>query len=442
MNTTEALQGLPARLREGLLAALAESDRMAVALLDRGAMKPLTAVMAGLALDPAGRPMLERAIEEYAQTDRELPTQVDEVVIGGGAHAAIWAATRARFGVTPLVLDKGERFGGTFAMTQNSSFFLNSRNRPGRLGAPGSRDALNIIPGAPMQPSDLGGFEYQANADLGLVVRCTLALNATVRRAKVKSVTRNDAQWVVSTDRGIVRTKRVIVATGLGIRKQFVAAPADGEKILTFEDLMRRFDKTTFPLRDLGRVAVVGAGDSGRTAIEALTGYGPFMGGSVASVDYLDRIDWYGVGDGMTKDIWLKQNRTRYKAIAALFPSAGARNARVRGLKKCEAILKTYDGLLINGESYDSVVCCFSFNTDLGGVDVEGLSPFLANRGKISEAPLGLANTDASLFVVGPAANLGFDKWDAQCARTEENRVALFRLAPRTSALATLLTPA
>ena len=446
MDFSEALRRLPDKLQKEVVLAAQQGGDMARALLDRGGMNPTAALMAGLALDPKGRQWLERGLIVFANPEDDLPSEAEEVVIGGGAHAAVWSATtRVKRGITPLVLDRGPRFGGTFAMTQNSSFFLNSRNRPGPLGAPGSRDALNVIPGAPMQPSDLSGAEYQANADLGLVIRCTHAMNPVVRYAEVDSVLQNGDQWLVRTDRGIVRAKRVVIATGLGKRRAFNGVEYDNERVLTFESQMERFDREVFPLRDLGRVAVIGAGDSGRTAVEALAGYGPYVGGSIASMDYVPQIDWYGAGENMTKETWLTNNRTRYKPLAALFPDKDGkcRNARVRGMNRLNNIFNTYDAVQVNTSTYDTVVSCIPLESGLEKlVGEQELTLIKSNPDGERGAPLGLGTPDRNLVVVGPAAGLEYDTVDAGISQTNENKVALFRLAPRTSALAARLTPA
>lgn len=448
MNVAEALAPLDPAFSRDLGDAYDRAGEMAREMLARGEMPPTRALMVGLALDPEGRVLLDDALERYADPLLRLPSEVDEVIVGGGAHAAIYAATRTRQGLPkPLVLEQDARFGGVFAMTRNSSFFLNSRNRPGPLGAPGSRDALNVIAGAPMQPSDLSMYEYQANADLGLVVRCTLAMNATIRQAKVQEIARQGSRLLVLTDRGVISAKRVIVATGLGQRQFFTTTPYTGGNVMTFEQFMRRFDTMMFPLRGLGRVAVIGGGDSGRTAVEALTGYGPNMGASVASLDYVERIDWYGVGVNMTKEQWLECNRTRYKPLAALFPNRNKTtdNARVRGLDRRQTGFLTADGIVVNGTVYDTMIGCTSFFqtwVEMAGVEgglAAGVTELKANNDK--GVILGLANEDRSLVVVGPAAKIPTQTSAETGPDTPENRVALFRLAPRTGAVATLLPP-
>lgn len=447
MGIVEAIGSFPVGLRPGLDFAYKEGGQMADAMMSRGDMPEARALASGLALDPIGRLLLEEALDFYVQPGQDFPIEADEVIIGGGAHAATFAAVRnKKFGIKPLILERNARFGGTFAMTSRSSFFLNSRNRPGPLGAPGTRDALNIIPGAMMQPSDIGGYEYQANADLGLVIRMTLALNALVRQANVTSVAQNGPQWVISTDRGSITTKRVIVATGLGSPNEFTSAPFDGKRVLSYDQFMQRFDSEMFPLRGIGRVAVIGGGDSGKTAVEALTGYGPSTRGSVASLDYVPRIDWYGIEVDMTKERWLECNRTRYKPLAALFPKKGATlssNARISGLGLAINVYSAFDSVFVNGRPYDTVVVCTGFNAtrtwrnEIGFEADEQVRAKPFNRPD-TEIALGRATEKRDVIVLGPATRLPFDDSDPE-PRIAENQVALFRYAPRTATLASVL---
>lgn len=441
MGVEQALTYLPETMHKGLRDAYEEGGDWAFEMLERGEMRPDRALMAGLALDPQGRRLLELTLTRTAGTDADLPGVAGEVIVGGGAHAAVYAAVRVMKGYPPpLVLEKNQRFGGTFAVTQQPSFYLNSRNRPGPGGAPGTRDALNVIPGALIQPADLGGSEYQANADLGLVIRSTLVMNATVRHATVECVSRNRDQLVVETNRGMVMAQRVIVATGLGERDFFQSAPHDGKRVMSFEQLMRRFDENAFPLRGLGRVAVVGGGDSGRTAIEALTGYGPYMAASVASLDYVPRIDWYGIEPSMTKDRWLECNRTRYKPLAALFPNGG-RNARVFAFKKAERLYQTLDATVIDGQYYDTVISCLPFERPWSeSVECEDVANVFSYYANASDTEVGLTTGDQRFVVIGVAANPTFNQAETgRISDVKENRVALFRLVPRTSALASEL---
>ena len=153
---------------------------------------PLQAKLTGIALDPNGREFADQVLDAYWSDE---PRQQDtlnsvalssssdrEVIIGSGFHAAVYAATRVLSGYPkPLVLERNERVGGTFAMTARPTFYLNSRNRPGRAGLAGDQGAaLNYLPGAPIQAANVSMAEYQTNTDMAFVIRLALAQFADV----------------------------------------------------------------------------------------------------------------------------------------------------------------------------------------------------------------------------------------------------------------------
>jgi hypothetical protein len=136
----------------------------------------LAAKLTGIALDPSGRAYADEFLDTYwsdtAQQRSALrPSDTGtgrEVIIGSGFHAAVYASVRVLSGhARPLVLERDARVGGTFAMTQRPTFFLNSRNRSGSGGLAGDRMAsLNYLPGAPIQAANVSMLEYQTNTDL------------------------------------------------------------------------------------------------------------------------------------------------------------------------------------------------------------------------------------------------------------------------------------
>src|SRR5438270_12703532 len=116
-----------------------------------------------------------------------------EVFIGSGFHAAVYAATRVLSGYPkPLVLERNQRAGGTFAMTARPTFYLNSRNRPGNAGLAGDQGtSLNYLPGAPIQAAFVS-TTYQTETDIALVIRLALAQFVdVVPDATVASVARD-----------------------------------------------------------------------------------------------------------------------------------------------------------------------------------------------------------------------------------------------------------
>src|SRR2546429_2316251 len=123
---------------------------------------PLAAKLTGVALDPYGRQVGDQVLDawwsdEARQQDALSDGSLDrEVIIGSGFHAAVYAATRVRSGYPkPLVLERGQRVGGTFAMTARPTFYLNSRHPPGSAGLARHQPAnLNYPPPRPLQAAN------------------------------------------------------------------------------------------------------------------------------------------------------------------------------------------------------------------------------------------------------------------------------------------------
>lgn len=443
-----ALAEFPAPMRPDLLEAVRSSaDPALVPALVARSSRPAVGLMSGLALDPVARPMFDAALERYTRADlEEIPSSAGEVIVGGGCHAAIYSAVRVASGFPrPLVLEP-RRFGGTFALAGAPTFFLNSRNRPGPLGAPGSPDALNVLPAAPMQPADIGSTEYQTDADLGLVARCALALSATVRRAKVDRIERvgnTGEALLVLSDGSLVRAGRVIVATGLGLERRVNGLEPDGRSLFSFEQWLERLGTERFPLADLGRVAVVGAGDSARVVVESLTGLGPVAGSTTAALDYVRRVDWYGIGE-TTKSEWCARNRSRYQRIGALLPTDGTDNARVIGRPRASLVSPVYRATNVDGRTYDTVITATGYDPTPAldrSLEVDGRYPVTAGgdgtRSTGSRLTIATTTADGRTYLVGPAAGIPFGR--DEDSRIGENAVGLFRLAPRTAALAAQL---
>jgi hypothetical protein len=303
-------------------------------------------MLAGIGMDPAARTALDSEMTKAFQRSSSSygssyyrPSNRDEVIIGAGLHAAIYAANRVKMGYPrPLVLERGYRPGGTFAMTSTPAFRLNSGNRPGLLGQPGSQEALNVIPGALIQPSQLSSAEYQSNDDLGYVIRTTLAAYADVvigREVTGVDTYQTDGfpsrqQFTVTTTGGMeFKTARLLDARGLGNERD--SDSANGRNVLTFFQLMNRMGGVTFPLEGMSRVAVIGDGDSAKCAVESLLGIGPVGQMSAAALDYVQKVDWYGPNLSRNCEDWKASQRGRYARLGTYLPrTSGDRNARVR----------------------------------------------------------------------------------------------------------------
>lgn len=437
-------------LNEGVLAMMERSSEM---------RSPMTALLAGIAAVPSARKLWEATLDELWAANR-APTSkiVDEVVVGSGYHASIYCAMRAQMGQpVPVVLEAESRVGGVFAVSRSGSFFLNSRNRPGGLSIPRQQGALNFLPGSPIQPADVSGEEYQVNADLAFAIRSIFALTGAkvVTDARVNNVYptyrfprygsasygRGRESYVELTlnDGRTIKAKRVIIATGIGRPRNQWGTQA-GDRLLSFKGFMGRFD-SHFPLRGMKRVAVIGAGDSGKTVIEALTGQGPANHMSVPSLDYLSDVVWFGQEQTNRTD-FEGCNRPRYKRIGTLLDQTPNRPRRVQTRsRKVTYVTQGYDCVLVDGEPFDYAIDCTGYVPQAVGRDEpRDLETFedLARKG-----PRGSSDYLDRIFYVGPSARLDRTEQerlatpDTPNARANrEAEVAAYRYAGRTAMLA------
>lgn len=393
---------------------------------------PLAAKLTGAFLNPAGRTHYEKGLDEM-WADTSIPREVPEIVVGGGLHAAIYCAVRVHEGhPKPLVIEAQERVGGTFAVSHDASFFLNSRNRPGNLGIPGREEALNVLPGAPVQPADLSGDEYQPNSSLAFSIRSALAMYARVLVGH--EVRAADSTSVTLATGKKIKTTRVVYATGLG-KPNAPEGGIDGKYAMDYMQFLSHMD-SKFPFHGIKRVAVVGANDSGRTVIEALVGQGPTSRLSVASLDFVESIDWYGVPEGCsTRKSWRENNRSRYQGIARVLPTKRvgenrtlSEDGRVSPInRKADVAGIGFDGAYIDGARYDLVIWATGFTPQL---DVSDWSVYKAGGREVARME------ESSVFAIGPASQIT-DTPEANVPETvPENAAAVFRYADRTAALA------
>lgn len=411
-------------------------------------------MLTGLAMLPESRAELDRRIQDsfiantfYARdyTDATVP----ELIIGGGVHAAIYAATRVRMGFPrPLVLDAGEYPGGAFAYSRKASFYLNSENRPGALpGLPKYGDALNALPGALLQASEFTGKEFPTNADMAFVVRLTLAQNATVIPGmRVESVDDTDQPIKVTVKGGrVFNADRVIDARGLGMPNN--SNVANGDSIMTFPQFMARMD-TEFPMQGYKRVAVIGGGDSAKCAIEALVGIGPESGMRPAALDTVDTVDWYARNLETTNQSWAREERGRYRRIASYLPDErdSARYHQVTINRERGSVTPSLDSAIVNGRNYDHVVLATGFETPPRLNATRYTEPYYGadNSGVRAAVQIGIRAETSEFYRVGPVCDLSFndEDYDAGIAGVVANRVSIFRYANRTAAVAASLKSA
>lgn len=385
-----------------------------------------------------GRDYLNSAIEiAFRRTERKsrrkrAPIAAAEVVIGGGLHGAIYAAGRVKAGhPKPLVIER-DTPGGPFRFSVDASFWTNSRNRPGLGGLPSENRALNVVPGAPVQIADISTTEYADNADWAFVIRVTHALYSKMMKGTVERVEANpnDSFRVLLADGREILTGRVLDARGLGDPRP------TSEGAMTFKELIQRMDQP-FPLADMKRVAIVGGGNSGLCAAEMLLGVAPRAGMSAPSLDWVEQVDLYSVNLPTFCDAWRSGVRGRYQSLGSFLRPVDNGIQRLRVVPELGTVTPTAEGTLVNGRQYDHVIEATGWRLR------NDVVPF--SRGRFVGTRPALAREDGErlgLFKIGVAADLPFEPYENGATAIPENRVALFRLGPRTSALAMTLPAA
>jgi hypothetical protein len=405
--------------------------------------------LAGIAMVPEARDMVTERLTEYwagrAPLARYLRNDVSgnadnrEVIVGAGLHAAVYAASRVQLGFPkPIVLERNDRPGGAFAVSMKPVFRLNSRNRPGQVGLPNQDKALNYIPGAPLQPSMITSEEYPDNADMAWLIRLTLAQNADVYTGvtvtSVRSVDGNSVR--LQTNDGAIDAARLIDASGMGDP----LAESRGDTVLTFQQFMERMG-TMFPLRGMSEVAVIGGGDAGKCAVESLLGIAP-GNSSAIGLDYVNRVGWYTGGLISTSCSEFREGqRGRYIRIGQFLDgNVSNPTTRLEVFNSNGYATPLPDGVLVNDRTYDMAVVCTGGQTT--SLDDDRYSFFDL---RVTEQPnatvVGKRATPIEYYKIGPAANIQFSNAEirAEVADNQANQVAMFRLTPRTAALAAML---
>lgn len=439
-------------LNEGVKAMMERSSEM---------RSPMTALLAGIAALPQARRMWEDTLDEVWAKNRVSPgTLYPEVVIGSGLHAAIYCAMRAEMGLEPpIILEQADRVGGIFAASRTPTFYLNSRNRPGGLSIPRNQGALNFLPGAMVQPSDLSNEEYQVNSDLAFAIRSVYALTGAkvIPNARVEGLSQssryvrtrnvngfygnNRREFFVAVDLRDgrrLKAERVIVANGVGRPRGYWKEA--GERLIRFRQFLGMLDRP-FPFRGMRRVAVIGAGDSGKCVIEALTGQGPSSHMSVASLDWPTDIVWYGQ-ESTSRQSFEECNRPRYKRIGTLLESNRSRRERVQARpSRVNFIDEGYDCVLVDGEPFDFAIDCTGYDPDAPGVgSTEGLDLFFDSARYMRRNP---GDQVDRIYYIGPTARIPKSQREEIATPSpndfrarREAEVAAYRYAGRTAMFA------
>jgi hypothetical protein len=293
-----------------------------------------------------------------------------------------------------------------------------------------------------LQPAMIGGGEYQTNADLAWVVRMNLMMLANVEvhtgvevmNISYTQVRRTPCYKIMFKSGDEVLARRVIIATGLGNSIPFKVAGTELERELDFYEFMAQMDNP-FPLRNMRRVAVVGAGDSGKTAVETLLGQGPSTGMSVSGLDFVNKIDWYGATWNNQQD-FCNANRGRYNRIGKALGGRLIPKPRLNYYPT-----SGYQSVQIGGKSYDWVINCTGFTRKpfIAGFAQEDSLEFKVS-GRVVGRRAYVSGTEDEVYEVGPAACLSLPESDRSLSpslsKVAENLTSLFRYAPLTAALA------
>lgn len=408
-------------------------------------------MLMSVAMNPLTREALDSSLDgvfRLSQFNVYPETIYDEIVIGGGIHAAIYCTSRVRKGFPkPVVLEGSSRVGGAFAMSKRPAFYLNSENRPGYLpGIPREGDALNVLPGAPLQVSDFTNREFPTNTDIAFAARLALAEYANVvTDAEVESVDDYESPiQIVLTNGTRYRARRVIDARGIG--KPDRADLANGDTILTFPQFMARQDED-FPIQGFDRIAIVGGGNSAMCAVEAAVGIGPESSMRSATLDTVNRIDWYVGSSGdlpKTNQEWKRTQRGRYARIGSYLPDENSRDSyhQVTVYQSRGTVTPGLDSVIVNNRTYDHVIIATGTEAPKNILASRYTETCYAKGDRREANALGMkAERNSNYLQVGPICNLGFNsaEIDSGIANIEANRVSLFRYAPKTAALAATL---
>lgn len=418
----------------------------------------LAAQLAGIAMDPAAYRRFDNRLSELFRNQSNLNYPPDgtvypELIIGAGFHGAAYATIRhlRNPGRKPIVLESGLEPGGAFAVTKDPSFYLNSENTAGLPGAPwdGEANALNWLPGAPVQAAQVSGRELIDNTVMRYVIRAALMLHARViTRATALEVKPENGYLSVRTVTGrTVRAYRVIDARGMGPAKD--ASLADGKTVLTWDQLMSQMD-TDYPFTGMRRVAVVGDGKSALCAAEALLGIGPDATMRTPADGFPFRVDMYGPRLPGYRQSWLSDMQTRYARLASHLPVGVEpdpddedNTVEPPGYGKYHdlyvyqqrgELVKVPGGVLVNGRFYDCAVLCTG-RTPPGAL----MPPTLVyDRIRVGGRAVASTTPGYEYYRVGPLADLPWETADysAQITQNRENKVAMFRLGPLTAGLA------
>jgi hypothetical protein len=404
---------------------------------------------------PRARGIMQERVEAAIAETTPPSFPPDWYVVGGGLHGAIAALNLKG---TVCIIDPNG-VGGVFGLSGwNPAFWLNSRNRPGELGLPGNQDSsLNYLPGAQVQPSMLGGGEYQTNAEMAFCIRMALAARGVgVIPQKVESIG-SKGELELSSGVRLKGRRGCVWATGLGEPKVNVDVARLrsylARRVMTFNDLLSVISvRGAGAARGMERPAVIGANDSGCAAMEFLLGLGPM---APPPRDRIQRVWWLGQRCE-TRASYEKCARSRYKGLGRSFPKdvgdtdrvvpvpgtvTSIRRSPSSGRAGRWGLVVEYvrDGFGRTSEVFSHIILCTGYEPDMTAFsDVLEQDPF--EDVAVEGIRVGRKVSGMPLYLAGPCADLPVtarERASSPALRDiPENSAAVFRYGQRTAMLA------
>lgn len=414
----------------------------------------------------------DAATEESARLVNELPPnrvlEADVAVAGAGPQGSVLtAALRADFPEAKIVgVDPRNLLGGQFRgygdSDQRPVHGTNSRNfRPEDInvvGIPGGSGNLNSFgPQAPFQVPHWTSATYGTNLDFGDPAAANQFVSATTLLGyeAIDYTPLGDGRaetLVIDPETGdeiIIRARQTIIASEAGERLTFegVTVPS----FLSAEDFLSHFGNpnNNFPMdKFIGkRIAVIGAGDTGRVVNEMLAWLGPpgAYGSSIVQLGGPREIFWYGTNFSNRQE-YCDANRSRYRPLASFIREGfGDPNLILPIEDKAEEIVSANGrvGVRTGGTTnfFDYVIDCTPLTPNLPAfLQAEFDNSTIINGALeelgISDAQIGRLSVNGLWFAAAAARLSLTDEERATFADgLKENTLAYWANTPRTLAV-------
>ena len=363
----------------------------------RDRVKLLAPFWSAVATIPEARAYLELALNEATRSESDRIKDklrsgdyfVQELVIGGGVHGAIYNSEFIFHApqVSRLTTERSSILGGQFRK-YGPVLSMNSPNRPLNTDIKGQLDNPNMNTfgtHAPVQLTDISGKFYADNADIGLAAALNQYMSSdNVVNSEVVKVQKNlkpessKGQFVVhlrdmkTGEEYTIFTNRIISSIGLGApdygfpqmddQTRKICGAGDGRVMRYDEFLAEVGDRSNpFPLqRFVGKkVAILGGGHSGLTVAEYLSGLGPEYRGSTTSLGSPAEIILLGTKFEDDKGL-LANEISRYAELAGVVQGANDSSTRrkiLSPLRELRAIRLEDNPTQDNKEGRITILC-------------------------------------------------------------------------------------